>query len=958
MQREPAILQVLPVVATGKQVCRDFLVPSAGAPHIVSDQTDVEAASGSILLHQVFFGRSLCVAFPRSDPALLKSQDKMRAKAMQRELTLNLMLVDKASGRGRRQKLGEASMGSSAMRRWVIGAGFSSTLALAVSSGAAFAQSVDPADAAEENPPAAGEGARSFDNEIVVSARRRDERLIDAPVAISAVSGETLDTYSVNEVTDLAQLVPSMVTSKAASGSSASIFLRGVGSTALSAGFDQSVSFVIDGLPMSRGREISLPQFDIQRVEVLKGPQALFFGKNTTGGLISIVSNGPSDYFEAGGKAGYGFEADEYYAEAFISGPISDTLGARLAGRYSNKDGAFKNSASETYPSPLNFSLGTLGTPDQINRTRNSDRRGFGESYGLRGTIDWEATPGLSFELKAGLSSVEDGGPTDILERLCGGGRTTPQPSVPAPGFVVPASPNTDCAINGVADSAAIPTVVANADYRYARNGEIYADFASQFGVLTTSIDGGVFDVTSITSYYHFKQTDANNVSGESYPANFTQLADFDQFAQELRFQSNFDGGFNALFGAFYSDSNFVFNTDAYILPFPAPPGETYVTFKRDNGFDAKSFSMFGEAQIEVGAFEISAGARYSFEQRNSYQRTIAGNPTLQVEIAQGVFYPTFPGGIEINDKFTDSNLSPQVSIRYKPSRDLTFYAAYKQGFKTGGFNLSQSLALPALFDPGAFEEQGRYTSESAKGGEVGVRALLFGGGLALNATIFRYDYSDLQVQVFDPTAVALIADNAGKLRTQGIEADMNWRVSDILTLRAAAAYNDVKYRDFIGACFEGQTIAQGCAFNLNSSTGRFTSQDYAGRRPPKAPEFSGRAGFTLDVPVGSGRVAFNGDASYTSEYNFTDTLRPDAIQDDFVKLDASLVYHGPDDRWSIGVIGRNLTNELVVGAANDIPFTGGLDQMTGTTGPGVVADMSAFVDNPREIYVEVGFKF
>lgn len=865
------------------------------------------------------------------------------------------MIVDKNEKPYQTADLGENSMSKSATRRMLGYASFASAIAVAVSAGPVAAQTAD-ANSADQQ--AASEQSTANENVILVTARRRDERLIDAPVAITAVGGEVLDTYSVNEVTDLAQLVPSMVTSKAASGSSASIFLRGVGSTALSAGFDQSVSFVVDGLPMSRGREISLPQFDIQRVEVLKGPQALFFGKNTTGGLISIVSNGPTDFFEAGGKAGYGFEADEYYAEAYVSGPISDTLGARLAGRYSNRDGAFTNSASDAFPSPLNFSLGTLGTPNQINRTRNSDRRGFAESYGVRGTVEWEATPTLNFQLKAGLSSVEDGGPTDILERLCGGGRTVPQPSTPAPGFVVPASPNTDCAINGVADSAAIPIEVASADYRYARNGEMYADFSSEFAVLTANLEGGVFDITSITSFYHFKQTDANNVSGESYPANFTQLADFDQFAQEVRFQSNFDGPFNILFGGFYSDSQFVFNTDAYILPFPSPPGETFVTFKRDNGFDSKSLSLFGEAQIEFGNFEISAGARYSHEQRNSYQRTLAANPTLQVEIAPGVFMPTFPGGIELNDKFTDNDLSPQVSLRYKPSANLTFYAAYKQGFKTGGFNLSQSLALPALFDPASFEEQGRYTSESAEGGEFGVRALLMGGDLAVNATAFRYDYTDLQVQVFDPTAVALIADNAGKLRTQGVEADLNWRASGMLSFRAAAAYNDVEYRDFIGACFEGQTIAQGCAFNLNAGTGRFTSQDYAGRRPPKAPEFSGRAGFTLDVPIGSGGLALNGDASYTSEYNFTDTLRPDAVQDEFVKLDASLVYSGPDDRWSVGVIGRNLTNKLVVGAANDIPFTGGLDQLTGTNGPGVVADLSAFVDNPREIYIEFGFKF
>jgi iron complex outermembrane recepter protein len=143
--------------------------------------------------------------------------------------------------------------------------------------------------------------------DIIVNARRRDERLVDAPVAITAIGGDELKDKAITRFTDISTQVPSMVAGRAASGSAASIFLRGVGSTALSAGFDQSVSFVIDNMPMSRGREISLPQFDIQRVEVLKGPQALFFGKNTTGGLISVVSRGPTDEFEAGGRAGYGY---------------------------------------------------------------------------------------------------------------------------------------------------------------------------------------------------------------------------------------------------------------------------------------------------------------------------------------------------------------------------------------------------------------------------------------------------------------------------------------------------------------------------------------------------------------------------------------------------------------------------------------------------------------------------
>ncbi|HVK79315.1 MAG TPA: TonB-dependent receptor plug domain-containing protein, partial [Verrucomicrobiae bacterium] len=232
------------------------------------------------------------------------------------------------------------------------------------------------------DPAAAGEEAGSYSEDIVVTARRRDERLIDVPVAVTAVSGETLENYSVSRMADLATLVPSMVTGRAASGSSASIFLRGVGSTALSAGFDQSVSFVIDGLPMSRGREISLPQFDIQNVEVLRGPQALFFGKNTTGGLISIRSNDPTDEFTAGFRTGYGTEGRELYGEGFVSGAITDTLRARLAFRLSDSEGAFTNTAEDTYPTPI----------PGLDMQRTADRRGFSESQAARLSVDWDPT--------------------------------------------------------------------------------------------------------------------------------------------------------------------------------------------------------------------------------------------------------------------------------------------------------------------------------------------------------------------------------------------------------------------------------------------------------------------------------------------------------------------------------------------------------------------------------------
>lgn len=791
----------------------------------------------------------------------------------------------------------------------------------------AWAEDAAPPSGAQ-SAPASGDstGQTASGDEIIVSARRRDERLIDAPVAITAVSGQTLGTYAATKLTDISSLVPNLIAGRAASGSSASIFLRGVGSSALSAGFDQSVSFVVDGMPMSRGREIGLSQYDLQRIEVLKGPQALFFGKNTTGGLISITTNNPKDKLEAGLKAGYGFEAREKYGEGYISGPLAQGLLARFAFRASDSDGAFTNTAAQTYLDPLGFA-----------RHRNSDRRGGGRTLSGRLTLVWEATPNLSFNFKTGYTSQKDGGPTDVLERICGGGRT-----VPASANGVPPSPNADCTINGRSDSSSIPAEVAAANYRYAGDGHMYANLQSGFGILTSTLTSDVFDVTSITSYYRFKQTDNNNVSGEAYPANFTQLADFRQFSEELRFQSKWVGPISTLFGLFYSHQKFIFNTDAYIFPVPiSPVTNTYTTFKRDDGFSGDTMSAFAELTANLtDQLELSGGARYSFEARDSFQQSLP---------AHLGFTAFFPPNIRLDDRYRDNNLSPQVTLRYKPSRDFTLYASYKQGFKAGGFNISQSLT------PGASVAAGRYGAEKAKGGEVGLRSILLNGALSFNATAYYYDYNDLQVQSFDPVTIGQVVSNAGTLTTKGIEADFNWRVAPIFSLHGSAAYNHAEYKNYIGQCYAGQTIAQGCKF-LAGPTG-FTSQDYGGRTPPKAPRFAGRMGGTFDVPLANNwRLAVSSDVSYTSSYNFTDTLRPDAYQHAYAKWDAAVRLTGPEDRWSVALIGRNLTNKLVVTSANDIPFTGGTG--TGTAGPGVLADMSAFVENPREIYIEVGFKY
>ncbi|MEM5518337.1 TonB-dependent receptor [Henriciella sp. AS95] len=760
---------------------------------------------------------------------------------------------------------------------------------------------------------------------VTVSARRRDESINDAPVAITALDGDQLGDYAIDDFSDIATQVPTMVVGRGTSGTGASIFLRGVGSTSLSAGFDQSVSINFDGVPMSRGREIILSQYDIERVEVLKGPQALFFGKNTTGGLINVVTKGPTDIFEAGGRVGYGFEADKIYGEGFVSGPLTDTLSARLAVRAVDSEGAFENNAS-------------LVSTDPLGRTirRTSEKRGGEEDLSGRFTLDWTPSEFANLELKVGASSHEDRGASELVERVCAAGRTTP-----ATANGVPPSPNSGCTIDGVSDYVTIPQEVT-INYPFARDGEPYADFNSEYGILTGSFSFDTFDIDTITGYYQFEQQDLNNVGGESYPATFTQRADFSQASQEIRFTTKWDGPFNLMFGGFYSDEDFLFYSSAYIFPVPVDPVQnTARTFVRNSEFEATTTSLFAEARYDLtDTLELSGGARWSRVERDSLQFSAAPHSN---------FAGAFPDGVRLEDEFSDENVSPQVTLRWKPSVNTTWYVSYKEGFKSGGYNLSQSLT------PAASVAAGEYDSETAQGFEVGLRTIAFDQQLRFNATAYDFEYDNLQVQKFDPVTIGQISDNAGSLTTKGVEVDFDFAPNAVegLSIRGALAYNDASYSDYVGQCFGGQTIAEGCTLLPNN--GAFTSRDYDGLTPPKSPEWSGRFGGSYQFPIGSLTAQLSSDLTYTSEYNYTDTLRPDSIQDAFTKIDAAFSITGPTDQWTVSLIGRNLTDELVASSANDIPFTGGAG--TGTTS-GTRSDMSAQVANPREVYLELSYRF
>ncbi|NWG53016.1 MAG: TonB-dependent receptor [Hydrogenophilaceae bacterium] len=804
--------------------------------------------------------------------------------------------------------------------------------------GAAFGAAGAPSVALAQD--AQAEEAQAEDSqsdEIVVTARRREERLQDVPVAITALSGEQLEGYNVTSIGDITSFVPSMVVGRQVTGSSSSIFLRGVGSSSLSAGFDQSVSFNLDGLAMSRGREILFSQYDISSVEVLKGPQALYFGRNTTGGLVSVTTNGPSDEFEASGRFGFGFEADETYAEGVISGPLSDTVGARLAFRGSNSEGAFTNTA------------GPGADFDGLLRQSTGPRRGANESLSARLTLDYHPTDAFSLILKAGLTDYSDDGAGNLYERVCGSGRTTPRPSQQSAAAPLVSDPYADCAIDGRSPHSVMPAQVVLPAWRYVRDGVPYTDLSSSFAIVNGRYDMGAVELHSITGYYQFKQEDLNDFLGATRTNGVTQLADYDQFSQELRLQSDLSGPLNFMAGLYYSDSEFIFNTDVYISSVGFDPvNQTYNTFNRDNGFDATTLSVFAEGVWDIlPTLELSGGARWSRDERDSFQLSLPAHSALA-----GVF----PPGRRFEDSFEDENISPQVTLSWRPNRDVSWYVGYKEGYKTGGYNLSQTILASTQFAAGQFG------SETASGWEAGVRSTLFAASLRLNATIYDYTYEDLQVQFYNPVTSGQVVSNAGELQTTGAEVDFNWfpNGADGFSLHGAVAYNDAQYDNFFGQCWAGQVEATGCNRDFNPATGRFNSQDFAGRTPPKAPEWSAQLGGAYEVSLGDslmGRATL--DANYTSEYNYTDTLRPDGVQEAFTRIDASVALFNPDRGWQLSLIGRNLTDELVIATANDMTGTGA-GAPTGSVGnPATITpDMNAIIERPREVYLELSFEF
>lgn len=738
---------------------------------------------------------------------------------------------------------------------------------------------------------AAGSVADGGLGDIVVTARKRAESLISVPVAVTALGSDDLQRYNATSLQQIAQLAPQLFITTAGTGHGATLSIRGVGSVSDDPGVDQSVGVYSDNVGIGRGRIIGVSQFDISQVEVLKGPQALFFGKNSPAGVVSITTAGPGKQFEAKVTGGYEFVANERYLEAAVGGPLSDSFGARLAVRGESMDGFIRNIAR-----PILDPLTRLTTPGA-----NDSRAPKQKRLAARLTLAYEPTSDLTVVAKLFGAYNKTNDPTAQIDRTC-----LPGVTFNVLGIVDPFG---DCKINRVhAITGLNPALAAN--WPRTNGGVTYGKTNFLSGSVVVNYDLGDYSLTSVSAAGRLEYHDFFNASVSSFEALMPQANELTKtISQELRLNSDLDGPLNFTLGTYFERTTRDAPNSAMLL-FLGPDMRSGTArnwnFTREAKNKSRTLSAFGQLRWEiVDDIEFAAGVRYTRDRKkarvfNSFVNTTAGSFTL------------LPEGTELAGTFTDSNWSPEATLTWHPTPDQTFYAAYKTGYKSGGF--SNPLLLRNNFGLANIT----YAPETTKGFELGYKARLLDNHLRIETAVYRYKFKGLQLSVFDPLTFSYFIKNAAAARTTGAEVSGQWLVADGLTLRGNIAYNKAKFLDYPGAlCYQGQTVAQGCTDQVRQL------QNMGGKALPRAPKWTFDPGGTFELPLtGDLTLGLDADAQFKTSFFTDSTDAPFPRQSKFWLFNASMRLTSEAMGWQLSLIGRNLSDKLYVLNTSNPAFT------------------------------------
>ena len=751
---------------------------------------------------------------------------------------------------------------------------------------------------------------------IVTQARMRSEVVTETPVVLRALSGGILDSKGVTDLSGLRDLLPNVHVYP--NYLTPVIYIRGIGSNGQDAGLEQQVGLFIDNVNYGAGHWVSGAYVDLDNLAVLEGPQGVYLGKNTIAGGIQIKTKDPGDEFEAYLKAGNEFEAQDLYLEGMISSPINDSLGVRLAARTSNMEGWANNVVTRER------------TPEQRDRF-------------VRATIVWLPAENVEANLKLTYNDYEDNGSVASRMTLLGCGPSN-QPGLTAlaPGFFIwPgfAFGTPDATVSGGSANCGRNFDFSNALLPKNRQ-KPFANITGKSITFNLKWYTGYGDFTSTSSWNDFVMDNLLVVGGTTFEDGTGAIPAIENSAnetwsQEFRFQSRFDSSaVNFLAGVYFQNTDLKLK-QAFALV-PGLVNGNFVESERwstvnHSGSPGDSKAVFGEIQWKpFDTLAVDFGARYSIENKDFYWVNDFVAP-----IFTGAFEPCCEPllGSQSNRDF-----SPQVIVSWMPDDDFMFFAAYKTGFLAGGFRgTGVRAANQSVSD---FE----FGSEEVKGGELGAKFYLADRQAQINASVFYYRYTDLQVTTYNPETTAFSIQNAGVSINSGAQIDGVWNLVSGWTLSGNVSFLDSYYDEFLGACLP--ITPELCTVKvpgtgLGTGVPQAFQQDFSGDATDNAPRWSGRAALDYVHYFDNKMVLHMG-----AGINFFEKYRVNQfpIQPSHNKVNANISIG--DGQWSLALIGVNLTNEFTCG------------QAAGRTLATVSSEFFCFVDRGRQVKMEAKYQF
>ena len=747
--------------------------------------------------------------------------------------------------------------------------------------------------------PVQSTGADALIEEVVVTARRREEGLQSAPIAISAYTGDSLDYRGVTRLDQLAKFAPGLTLennpSFGGASNSAAIYLRGIGQKEFLPTTEPGVGLYVDGVYVARSVGAILDIVDVERIEVLRGPQGTLFGRNTIGGAISVVTRQPEIGGEVQGSLSASTGTDSLmHLSGSIEGTVSETAAARLSVASFTQDG-------------------------YVQRTDGIDL-GDDDTLTARLAVNWQPTDALSGQFSIDVTRDRENGPamqllgidfTD-LSQLQGLVLAPPPPMAFVHNVTTAAlGPGQPCAATNAAGQGVTsnPASANCYDSRYIgadgqNEGTAPAlsetDLLGLSATLTYDISD-TLELKSITAMRSLESEFARD--GDHSPHRISQFHDDleqDQFSQELQLLGSRDN-LNWILGAYYFNED---GDNVNTLDF------TVSNFRSGGGFDNEAWAVFAQGTYDLSDdLHLTLGGRYTDEQKSFtpdqiiYQNYYAGfsdlvppdNPLAALDApflqAGSRILPLLEKDIDI------SEFTPMANLSYDLSDDLMVYLSYSEGFKSGGFTqrVFPPIVAPFTAPVGTADIDliPTYDPEFVEVLELGFKGTFAGGRLRLNGALFSTDYEDLQVQVFN--SVAPVTQNIGKASIEGIELELlaspgnGWLVESSVSL-LDASYDEID---------TGNTLIG-------------LSNDFE-----RVPETTVSLGVSREMTLGAnGTMVLRGDWSYRSR-TFNDAYNTPLLETESTDLiDASARWLSADESWTVILSATNLTDEeyLVTG--------------------------------------------